>query len=80
MFIQDDYSALKNINTRTDPGFMKIGLGKEPSVTNFVIYDVAILRSRYALPAPTPIDYYETLRKAKSVYVSSYTGDLISSD
>jgi type II secretory pathway pseudopilin PulG len=80
MFIQDDYSAAKNINTRTDPGFMELGLGKEPSVTSFVIYDVATVRTQYALPAPTPIDYLNALRRDKSVYVSPYTGDLISSD
>ncbi len=83
MFIQDDYAALKNISTAGDPGFIELGLGKEPSVTSFVIYDTAIVRARYTAPRPGPAglyDYLNALRKDKAVYVSPYTGDLVSSD
>ncbi|MBN1505357.1 MAG: hypothetical protein JW955_00845 [Sedimentisphaerales bacterium] len=83
MFIQDDYSPLKNINSRGTTGVMELGLGEEPSVTSLVIYDVSTLRtllgagSRSALGAA---DYLTALRADKSVYVSPYTGDLISSN
>jgi type II secretory pathway pseudopilin PulG len=83
MFIQDDYAALKNVGTRGDPGFMELGLGKEASVTSFMIYDTGIVRSRYGLPTPGPaglFDYLDALRKNKSIYMSPYTGDLISSE
>ena len=78
MFIQDDYSFW-NGAPRATPDFR---LGREDSVTNFMIYDVATLRALYEKRSglsPDLIDYLSALRKDKSVYVSSYTGDLISS-
>jgi type II secretory pathway pseudopilin PulG len=83
MFIQDDYSPLKNINSRGTAGVTELGLGEEPSVTSFIIYDVSTLRTLFGTrtgPAGDVVDYLNSLKAGKSVYVSPYTGDLISSN
>ncbi len=83
MFLQDDYSATKNLGTRGTSGFMELGLGQEDSVTNFFMYERATLRTVYAKlkrSDPDVILFLNEQRKNKSVYVSSYTGDLVSSD
>jgi len=82
IFIQDDYSALKNPNTRATPGFIELGLGQEDSVTDFFIYSTSTLRTLYGRsnrPDPDLIDYLDAMKKDKAVYVNSHTGDLISS-
>jgi len=78
IFIQDDYSL---VNPSRDG--IELGLGEEPSVTNFVIYDAALVRTLYGAhtgPDPDLANYLNTLRTQKSIHVSSYTGQLISSD
>jgi hypothetical protein len=79
-FIQDDYSRFKNLGSSRETE--DFGLGRESSVTRFVIYDTATLRSFFksgSRPSPV-IDYLWTLRSDKSVYVNSYTGHLILPD
>jgi hypothetical protein len=76
-FIQDDYSRFKNLGSSRETE--EFGLGEERSVTRFVIYDTATLRSFFnsgSLPSRV-IDYLWTLRRDKSVYVNSYTGHLL---
>lgn len=75
MFIQDDYSRLPNDG-------VDLGLGEEYSVTQFVIYDARILRALWPRrPGDPSLNLYITsLDKDKTVYVSPYTGDLISSE
>jgi hypothetical protein len=74
MFIQDDYSRW-NPN-RTDE--LDYGLGEEPSCTSFVIYEAALLRAAYGMKAAWT-GYLSGLAD-KAVYVSPYTGNLISSE
>ncbi len=79
MFIQDDYSTLKNPSARTT----ELGLGEEDSVTSFFTYETATLRTLYTKlnrPDPDVFTYLDALAKDKSVYVSPYTGNLVSSD
>jgi len=69
MFIQDDY-----------PGAAGLMLGEEDSVTVFWIYDAATLRT-LAKGIPTELTgYLNKLQTDKPVYVSSYTGHLVSAD
>jgi hypothetical protein len=80
-FIQDDYSNSKNSNSTKES--VEFGLGEESSVTSFVIYDTATLRTFYksgAQPLTALSDYLNTLSTEKSVHVSSYSGHLILSD
>ncbi len=80
-FIQDDYSASKNVRSTGES--VELGLGEEFSATSFVIYDTAALRTLYRLearPAAALSDYLRVLATEKSVYVSSYTGHLILPD
>jgi type II secretory pathway pseudopilin PulG len=78
MFIQDDYSIMRAGDA------VELGLGEEPSVTNFVIYDRATFRTMYEAQGPLAgtelMRYLDRLIKDKSVYVSPYTGNLISSN
>jgi hypothetical protein len=76
-FIQDDYSRGKNLGSSRETE--EFGLGREYSVTRFVIYDTATLRSFFKSGSQPPpvIDYLWTLRRDKSVYVNSYTGHLV---
>jgi len=75
MFIQDDYSA-RNPTGHQSPDY---GLGKETSRTSFVIYDRQRLRSAFEKKMVWS-EYLSLLPKEAEVYVSPYTGTLISSD
>jgi type II secretory pathway pseudopilin PulG len=80
MFIQDDYSWL-NPTPRAPRERPELGLGWEDSVTSFFFYDVATLRTLYTKlrrPDGDVIDYLDAQKRDRSVYVNSYTGDLIS--
>jgi len=82
MFIQDDYSQY-NPHPGAPVEMPQLGLGEEDSVTSFFMYDISTLRTmlgKRSGPEPAVIQYLEGLRTSKSVYVSPYTGDLISSD
>ncbi len=76
MFLEDDYSPSKN-------GYadgMELKLGEEDSVTAFWIYDSATLRTlAKGIPAEMTV-YLDGLRTEKPVYVSPYTGHLISAN
>ena len=75
MFIQDDYSA-RNPTGHQSPDY---GRGKETSRTRFVIYDRQRLRSGFEQKMVWS-EYLSLLPKEAEVYVSPYTGTLISSD
>jgi hypothetical protein len=80
-FIQDDYSASKNLRSTRET--VEFGLGEELSVTRFVLYDTATLRTLYKSGARPPAalsSYLNMLPAEKSVYVSWYSGHLILSD
>jgi type II secretory pathway pseudopilin PulG len=64
MFIQDDYP------------YPALGLDQEPSRTNFVIYDRNVFRRVYE--RGTAWTQYLTSLRSQRLYVSSYTGSLIS--
>ncbi len=74
-FIQDDYSPFKN----QLPGTLDLALGKEPSATNFVIYEQATLRGAFAMRVSDVWQYLHGLELDETLYVSSYMGSLISS-
>jgi hypothetical protein len=71
MFYQDDYSG------GTWSAYPNLGLGPEPSCTSFVLYNRQAFRLAYAKKRA----WTECLggSVAGAVYVSPYTGDLISS-
>ena len=74
-FIQDDYCPRKN----KYPDGADLALGEEPSVTNFVIYDRATLRAASAgRGLRDTTEYLVRLDTEERLYVSSYTGSLIS--
>jgi type II secretory pathway pseudopilin PulG len=83
MFLQDDYSKW-NRRSSSDPADPpEFELGREESVTSFIMYDVATLRALLGKrdgPVVDVIPYLDALRRDKSVYVNAHTGDLISSD
>ena len=82
MFIQDDYSKWNRLSSAPAEA-PEFGLGREDSVTSFFVYDISTLRSmlqKRSQIEPAVIEYLNGLRTSKSVYVSPYTGDLISSD
>ena len=72
MFLQDDYSQR---NSGTDQ--LELGLGKEDSRTNFVIYELPTLRTTYE--SRTLWTSYLKGLAAQTLYVSPYAGNLISS-
>jgi hypothetical protein len=78
-FIQDDYSSNKNWLTSKDAE--EFGLGEEPSLTGFAIYDTVMLRELYqpGTRPPVRIEYLRRLNRGgdKFVHVSSYTGHLV---
>lgn len=83
MFIQDDYSKWNRHSSDDPMEAPEFELGREDSVTSFFVYDVATLRALYGKATGLVTDvisYLDALRRDKSVYVSPYTGDLISSD
>ncbi len=72
MFLQDDYSPRNGGNDGVD-----LGLGEENSRTGFAIYELTALRGAYA--ARTPWSSYLSGMTTQTLYVSPYTGGLISS-
>ncbi len=80
MFIQDDYPAGNPpFASATQRG--ELGLGREDSVTSFFLYDVVTLRTMLGKsdgPVYDVVKYLRALWMDKSVFVNSYTGDLIS--
>jgi type II secretory pathway pseudopilin PulG len=72
MFIQDDYSKR---NPGPNDG-TEYGLGEESSCTSFVLYDRSAFRRAYEKKKAW--SQYLLGRSAGAVYVSPYTGDLIS--
>ena len=70
MFYQDDYVAA------SWSAYPNLGLGQESSCTSFVLYDRSFFHNLFEKPALT--DYLANL-KSETLYVSPYTGDLISS-
>jgi len=82
MFLQDDYSK-RNRRSSSDPADPpEFELGQEESVTSFIMYDVATLRTLLAKGPGYVIRYFnfDPLKSDKAVYVNSHTGDLLSSD
>ncbi|OHB65719.1 MAG: hypothetical protein A2Y76_12130 [Planctomycetes bacterium RBG_13_60_9] len=73
MCLQDDYP----VQSAGQTGSAGFGLGEEPSRTNFVIYELATLRAAYSNRAPWSA--YLGGLKTGALYVSPYTGNLISS-
>jgi hypothetical protein len=71
MFLQDDYAK------RNGADNVELGLGKEDSRTNFVIYDLPTLRAAYGSRAPWT--GYLSQLASETLYVSPYAGNLISS-
>jgi hypothetical protein len=71
MFLQDDYSP-RNGGDNVD-----LGLGREPSRTSFVIYELPALRAAYSARAPWTAYLYQL--KDEALHVSPYAGSLISS-
>jgi type II secretory pathway pseudopilin PulG len=71
MFLQDDYPWIDGL------GNMELGLGEENSRTGFVIYEIAELRGAYG--SGTPWSSYLSGLATQTLYVSPYTGGLISS-
>jgi hypothetical protein len=71
MFLQDDYSP------RNGTDNVDLGLGREPSRTSFVIYEVPVLRAAYGARAPWTA--YLNQLQSEALYVSPYAGSLISS-
>jgi type II secretory pathway pseudopilin PulG len=71
MFYQDDYVG------STNSAYPNLGLGKETSCTSFVLYDRQAFRRAYE----KKMAWTACLRglSGGAVYVSPYTGDLISS-
>lgn len=77
MFIQDDYSV-RNPAQHQDPDY---GLGKEVSRTSFVICDRRRLDREFKqLPRAVWSRYLSAAARDSVVYVSPYTGILISPD
>ena len=74
MFIQDDYSPRNPKQTDT----LDFGLGEEDSCMGFVIYEAPRLRT--AFEKRTAWTEYLGGLATKAIYVSPYTGALISSD
>jgi hypothetical protein len=79
-FVQDDYSPRKGSSPTGQ--VVEWGYGEERSVTRFVIYDTATLRSLYRPGAEMGVlsEYLDGVRADKCVYVSGYTGHLILPD
>jgi hypothetical protein len=75
MFIQDDYSPVKNPSS---PDSLDYGLGQEPSCTCFVIYDALRLATSFERKTAWA-DVLSPSARTGIVYVSPYTGTLISS-
>ncbi len=80
MFIQDDYSIRNLASQHRDPDY---GLGEESSRTSFVIYDRQRLREAFKVAGSSRTVWSGYLTEAAQkaiVYVSPYTGTLISPD
>jgi hypothetical protein len=75
MFIQDDYSIRNPQVECQDPDY---GLGQEDSCMGFVIYEAPRLRTVFE--KRTAWTEYLGGLATKAIYVSPYTGALISSD
>lgn len=78
MFLQDDYSPLKN--SATDKS--ELGLGEEDSRTSFVIYESPALQAAYntrGAAGGSPQAWSVYLSKLDPWYVSPYAGNLIAS-
>lgn len=73
MFIQDDYSR-RNGGAAT----AELGLGEEDSRMGFVIYERSLLKAAYEKQVAW--SQYLSRLAAETIYVSPYTGTLISSD
>jgi type II secretory pathway pseudopilin PulG len=71
MFIEDDYSVV-------GADGLNLGLGEESSVTTFWIYDTVTLRAAVNGGVGTTMRYLSELRMHKPVYVSPYTGHVVS--
>jgi hypothetical protein len=73
MFIQDDYPDARATE------YLDLGLAQEPSCKSFVIYDRNAFRRVYERGTAWT-QYLQGLSSRSSLYVSSYTGNLISSE
>jgi hypothetical protein len=69
LFYQDDYGS--------SSGASSLGLGKETSRTSFILFERDMLRAAYE--RKTTWSDYLAVRSTQALYVSPYTGDLISS-
>jgi hypothetical protein len=81
MFYQDDYSADPDLDTPAYPdvpAMPDLGLGPEYSRTCFVIYNCSQLQQAFGLGMAWS-ECLSDLDKNAVVFVSPYTGDLISS-
>lgn len=77
MFIQDDYS-IRNPAPNQSPDY---GLGMEPGRTGFVIYECLRLRRAFEKPVRTVwSEYLSQASRQSMVYVSPYTGILLSAN
>ena len=69
MFYQDDYYSLSGLSNL----YGELGLGPEPSRSNFVIYETDKFKDAHKRGVP----YSEYLKQLDVIYTNPYTGTII---